>query len=177
MSLQAGDAAPDFLVLDADVEPVSLSRYSGKVLLVFFRDTGCPVSKLYLKKLRRRLADLDAQAIGFWASPRHRVQEDIGRVGFPQVPDPAMKVYQAYGVQSSVWGWIRGGFSPARLEARREIPIDPKIRDAVEAHKTLEPAEFLIEDGRIVWAHYGDDIADYPDVDALLQASAGTDTL
>lgn len=41
MALRAGDPAPDFTALDADGEPVSLSRYRGRwVVLVFLRWLG-----------------------------------------------------------------------------------------------------------------------------------------
>src|SRR5437867_12681833 len=59
-ALKAGDSAPDFILPDAQGNPVRL--YSlvrvGHVVVVFYRGGWCPYCNLHLRGFQRRLAQI-----------------------------------------------------------------------------------------------------------------------
>jgi peroxiredoxin Q/BCP len=104
MPLSAGDAAPDFTLLDAGGEEVPLSRFRGrKVLVYFYPKADTPGCTKQACGLRDALPDIgDAAVLGI--SPDKpaalaRFDTKYG-LGFPLLSDPDHAVAEAY----EVWG-------------------------------------------------------------------------
>src|SRR6202451_2155086 len=101
--LAAGDPAPDFTLLDADGQPVSLSSYRGQRVIVYFYPAamtpGCTKEAC---DFRDNLAELNGQGITVLGiSPDQPAQlaksRDKEGLTFPLLSDPDRAVLQAYG--------------------------------------------------------------------------------
>ncbi len=101
--LAAGDPAPDFTLLDADGQPVSLSSYRGQRVIVYFYPAamtpGCTKEAC---DFRDNLADLnDAGLTVLGISPDQPAKlakfRDKEGLTFPLLSDPDRATLEAYG--------------------------------------------------------------------------------
>lgn len=165
MRLAEGQEAPDFTVIDVKGNPVSLSTYKNKyVLLSFFRYAGCPFCNITLMRLIERYDNFSKrglQTIAFFQSSDDSIDRYVAAKNppFPVVADPEKKVYDQYGVESSVAGAAKSILSlPATTVAiiRGEV-----VQGKIEGDGFLMPAQFIIgPDLTIQKAHYGTSFAD-----------------
>lgn len=183
MRLKTGDMAPPFHTLDLDGQPIHLSDYHGrKLLLAFFRYASCPLCNLRLSELIRHHADLGAHGLSILAvfqSPPERLRQYTDRQGpsFPLVADPDHRIYHLYGVESSWSGFLKGSLRLGSLATAASRGFLPGPMDG---RKTLIPADFLITpELTIRAAYYGNDIGDHLPLSTirrwLVAVSAGKD--
>ena len=110
--LEAGDAAPDFSLQDADGSTVSLADLAGSTTVLYFypKDdtTGCTAEAC---EFRDRAPDYDAagaRVIGVSPDPvaSHASFRDKHGLPFTLLSDPDHEVAEAYGVwvQKSMYG-------------------------------------------------------------------------
>jgi len=105
-TLNTGDKAPAFSLLDQQGKKVSLSDFKGVKLLLYFypkADTpGCTKQACSIRDASKELKKLAAAAVGI--SPdepaRQKKFDDKYSLGFPLLSDPDNKVAKAYGA----WG-------------------------------------------------------------------------
>jgi peroxiredoxin Q/BCP len=106
MRLQPGDVAPQFTLPDADGNPVSLTAYRGRRLILYFYPAaltpGCTTEAC---DFRDNLTDLDAAGIDVLAVSPDRPEKlrrfrDEHALTFPLLSDPDATVLAAYGA----WG-------------------------------------------------------------------------
>ena len=109
--LHAGEQAPHFAASDVFGKVSSLDNYKeGYVLLVFLRYAGCPWCNLALYRLvmeTKQLSENDCHIIAFIQSDKATIIQGLHKYHpvkpiFPIVADPDMKIYQEYGVGSSI---------------------------------------------------------------------------
>lgn len=89
---QAGDAVPDFALLNQSGKTIHLSQFRGKVLLITFIYTRCPLSD-YCPRMSRNFAEIN-KALA--ADPKLYAQSHLLSISF----DPAYdmpKVLTSYG--------------------------------------------------------------------------------
>ena len=83
MKLQAPCAPIDFKAKDIYGNPIQLSQFQGKkVLLAFFRDAACPFCNLRLYELTNRyreFQDAGMEVIAVFSSPSHEVKAFVDR--------------------------------------------------------------------------------------------------
>lgn len=104
---------------------------------------------------------LGLHILAFFQSPKGSVKKYVGSQNppFPLIPDPKRVVYDAYGVESSLGGFIKGGL---RLKDAVSAAKKGFLPGKVEGSATLIPADFLIgPDFIIEKAFYGKDIGDH----------------
>ena len=111
-TLNIGDKAPAFSLLDQDGNKISLSDYKGKRLLLYFypkADTpGCTKQSCSVRDALKELKKIGAHAVGI--SPdlpaKQKKFEDKYSLGFPLLSDPDNKVAKAYGAwgEKSIYG-------------------------------------------------------------------------
>ncbi|MEA4945305.1 MAG: peroxiredoxin [Propionicimonas sp.] len=122
-TLQPGDVAPAFTLLDADQQPVSLSDFAGGRVIVYFFPAaltpGCTTQAVDFDAALSDLAAAGYQVVGISPdSPeklaRFREQESLG---FTLLADPdknVLKAYDAYGMRvlygKQIEGVIRSTF-------------------------------------------------------------------
>lgn len=104
-ALQAGDAAPDFILPDAHGEPVRLRALldEGPVVVVFYRGGWCPYCNLHLRGFQRRLAEireLGAQVVAISPQlPDNSLStQEKNELAFPVLSDVGNKVARQFGI-------------------------------------------------------------------------------
>jgi peroxiredoxin len=166
--LQSKEMAPAFLTRDWTGQPVTLKGGEGQgiTLLCFFRYASCPLCNLRVRELILAHEELTAKGVRILAvfqSPAERIAQYVGQQvpPFPLIPDPELRLYRLYRVETSWAGFARAwtlglprvvnaviakGFLPGTMEN--------------EIHRI--PADFLIAaDGRLMAVYYGKDIGDH----------------
>ena len=165
VKIETGWPAPDFTTVDLSGQSHSLADFQGrKLMLSFYRYASCPLCNLRLRQLIQKYEELQARGLhllAFFQSPAESIQLYAGRqeAPFPVIPDPDRVVYRAYGVESSLSGFIKGGVHLRTLVRATRAGFRP---GRMEGSLTLVPADFLIgPDQRVVRSYYGRDIADH----------------
>ena len=166
--LKDGDEAPYFSVVDINGEKVEINKDNGKkILLSFFRYSGCPWCNLAIYRLTEMAPDLEMQGVKvvcFVQSTQENIEKNVInrhdlKPPFNVVPDPDKIIYDLYGVEESALKY----FTSLR-KAPEWIYSSYKLhfkQPEVDGSATLVPAQFLIDsDGTIIKVHYGTDYAD-----------------
>ena len=104
--LKRGDKAPNFNLKDQNRNPVKLSDFKGKKLLVYFYPkagtSGCTKQACSVRDADAELSRLKVAAVGI--SPdlpdQQKKFDDKNGLGFPLLSDPDHTVADAYGA----WG-------------------------------------------------------------------------
>ena len=108
MSLKPGDPAPDFSLLDADGNTVSLSDFKGKRVVLYFypRDNtpGCTKEACGFRDLHTEILDRDTVVLGISTDDAKSHSKFIAKYNlpFPLLCDPEAEVstaYESYGLK------------------------------------------------------------------------------
>lgn len=135
--LQAGAAAPDFALPDADGRTRQLADWRGQWLVLYFypRDhtPGCTTEAGHFRDALPRFVALQAQVAGVSLddSTSHRRFADDLRLPFPLLADTDGKVAQRYGALLNL--------GVMKFAKRHTILIDPDGRVA-KIYREVEPA-------------------------------------
>ena len=105
-TLQNGDRAPDFKLVDQHGKTLQLSDFRGRKLLLYFypkADTpGCTTQSCAVRDALADLQDRGVAAVGISpdAEKKQKKFDDKYQLGFPLLSDPEHEVAEAYGA----WG-------------------------------------------------------------------------
>ena len=104
MPLKPGDKAPAFTLLDQDENKVTLSKFKGQKVLVYFypkADTpGCTKQACGLRDVMPKVGDTVVLGISPDKPAKQKKFDDKYSLGFPLLADTEHAVAEAYGV----WG-------------------------------------------------------------------------
>ncbi len=181
MRLTLGTSAPDFTADSLGGRRVSLDQLRGRPLLLkFYRFATCPVCNLHMHRFIQEhhlVTEAGLTTIVFYHSPAEKLamaQNDPAP--FDLVPDPAKKIFAAFGVENG----LRGLVSPAVMRDYAKAlaaGYSPGLFSS-DGGITGNPADFIVDaSGRIAFAHYGRhyaDSLDAPDVVRAWRAVQGT---
>ncbi|MFL6052817.1 MAG: thioredoxin-dependent thiol peroxidase [Actinoallomurus sp.] len=101
--LQPGDVAPEFTLPDADGNPVSLSSYRGRRVIVYFYPAamtpGCTKEAAGFRDALPALEEAGVAVLGISPDEPAKLAKfrDRDELTFPLLSDPDTKVLQAYG--------------------------------------------------------------------------------
>ena len=101
--LTPGDQAPDFTLPDADGNPVSLSSYRGRQVIVYFYPAamtpGCTKEACDFRDRQPDLAGADTAVLGISPDKPEKLAKfrDKEKLTFPLLSDPDHAVEEAYG--------------------------------------------------------------------------------
>jgi peroxiredoxin Q/BCP len=101
--LEPGDAAPEFTLPDADGNPVSLSSFRGRRVVVYFYPAamtpGCTKEAVGFRDHLEQLDASDVVVLGISPDEPAKLAKfrDRDALTFPLLSDPDTKVLQAYG--------------------------------------------------------------------------------
>jgi peroxiredoxin len=169
MQLQSGMVAPDFQRNDLFEQPIKLTNYQGRILLLsFFRNAACAICNLRVHHLIQRYPtyqQLGLDIVVFFESSAEALLTYVAKqdAPFPIIPDPTADMYAHYGVE----------VSQPKVTATMEMPTTNEVVAEAAAQGfalTPEPgsnffrmpADFLIgPDGRVIQAHYAEYIWDH----------------
>lgn len=174
--LTPGTAAPDFDAATWQGAPLSLASLRGrKVWLAFFRYAACPLCNLRVHDMIARHDEwkrAGLEVVAVFQSPPGDVAKHVGKQAppFAIVTDPERVLYELYGVERSVAGFVNpanlGGL--ARALTRGFVPGIPN------GPVDRLPADFLIDDaGVIVEARYAGRIGEHIPLEAVDAFVAG----
>jgi peroxiredoxin len=143
------------------------------VLLKFYRFATCPVCNLHMQQFildHPRLEDAGLTTVVFFYSPADKLADaQDAAAPFDLVPDPAKRVFKAYGVEQG----LRGLVSPTVMRdyVKALAAGYPPGLLTSDGGVTGNPADFIIDPtGRIAYAHYGKHYADSLEGAELLDA-------
>ena len=112
MTLTPGDTAPDFTLPDQDGNPVALSSFSGRKVVLYFypkADTpGCTTQACGVRDHRQDYESADAVVLGVSPDAPSEIAKFDAKysLGFPLLGDEDHAVAEAYGVwvKKSMYG-------------------------------------------------------------------------
>jgi peroxiredoxin len=165
---KAGDAAPEFTLLDPDGQPVSSRQLlaRGPLVISFYRGVWCPYCNLELQALQETFAEINARgaslvAISPQTAPNSRKSQRDNKLGFPILSDVKSQVANAFG--------IRFALPPDLVEVYAGFGNDlPTVNDD-PAWVLPMPARYVIgTDGIIAYAEVNPDYTHRPDPSELL---------
>lgn len=102
-TLNVGDTAPDFTLLDQNGNEVSLHDFRGQNVVVYFypkaMTPGCTVQACEIRNSQDKLKDMDIVVLGISADPVKSLKKfaDRDKLNFTLLSDPEKKVIEAYG--------------------------------------------------------------------------------
>ncbi|MGO8905407.1 MAG: thioredoxin-dependent thiol peroxidase [Solirubrobacteraceae bacterium] len=110
--IEQGDEAPDFTLPDQDGQPVKLSDFRGRQVVLYFypkADTpGCTTQACGVREHRADYEDAGALVLGVSPDPVGKIRKfhDKHSLGFPLLADEDHAVAESYGVwvEKSMYG-------------------------------------------------------------------------
>jgi peroxiredoxin len=171
--LRVGDEAPGAALVALDGDRLDCRRPEGPAIVSFTRNVGCPVCQLHVGRIAAAMPEFRARSCGVWVvfqSTAERLEAAMERwqPGFSAVADPALELYDAFGVAASLAGYL----APGSVMALVRATLAGKRHGRFEGRETQLPADFVLgPSGRIALAHYGGDVGDHAPVRALLSVA------
>ncbi|HEV3382638.1 MAG TPA: thioredoxin-dependent thiol peroxidase [Trebonia sp.] len=148
--LEPGDDAPDFTLPDADGNLVSLARYKGQRVIVYFYPAamtpGCTKEACDFSESMPHLADAGTAVLGISPDAPAKLAKfrEKEHLAFPLLSDPGKEVLTAYGAfgekmnyGKKIMGVIRSTFV---------VGADGKIEKAYYNVKATGHVERLLKD-------------------------------
>ena len=142
MALSVGDVAPDFEVNDQDGNPVKLSDYKGKKVVLYFypkdNTPGCTAEACNLRDNYSKFQAEGYEILGVSTDSEKSHQKFIEKQSLPfkLLADTEKEIHEKYGtwVEKSMYGRKYMG------TARQTFVIDEegKIKDIIEKVKTKD---------------------------------------
>jgi peroxiredoxin len=165
---KAGDAAPEFTLLDPDGKPVASRELlaKGPLVISFYRGVWCPYCNLELQALQAALPDINARgaslvAISPQTAANSRKSQRDNKLGFPILTDVKSEVANAFGIRFALPDYL--------IEVYAGFGNDlTKVNDD-PAWVLPMPARYVVgTDGIIAYAEVNPDYTHRPDPSELL---------
>ncbi|ALO16578.1 Putative peroxiredoxin bcp [Salinivirga cyanobacteriivorans] len=149
ITLKAGDKAPDFQAKNQDGEPITLSDFKGKKLILYFypkdNTPGCTAEACNLNDNYSELTDKGFEVVGVSPDNIESHQKFIAKynLSFHLVADPEKEVINKYGV----WGEknMYGKKSMGLLRTTFVIDEDGIIQHVFKRVKTKDHTNQILE--------------------------------
>jgi peroxiredoxin len=178
MGISKGDSAPLFEALDQHGNKVKVpGDVEKRIVLMFMRYLGCPLCLKEIGEVRARIEEFraaGAEVIVVIQSSPKRVQcfsEEKG-LPFALISDQEKRLYKLYDVQS---GSINKYLTANVLKESLKATLKGKFHGPFEGDEFQIPATFVIgPDGKVLFVHYGKDVADFGKLEEVLAAVKGT---
>ena len=147
-TLKAGDKAPNFSSVDQDGNPINLSDYTGKKLVMFFypkaNTPGCTAEACNLSDNYARFQEQGYEILGVSADSQKKQSNFRNKFGFPYplLADEDKSVINAFGV------WGQKKFMGREFDGihRKTFIIDEKgvIENVIDKVKTKDHANQIL---------------------------------
>jgi peroxiredoxin Q/BCP len=148
MSLKVGDKAPDFEVNDQEGNPVKLSDFAGKKVVLYFypkdNTPGCTAEACNLRDNFQDLRKAGYEVLGVSKDSEKSHQKFIDKFELPfrLLADTDLEIHEKYGtwIEKSMYG--RKYMGTARQTFL--IDTDGKIENIIEKVKTKDHASQIL---------------------------------
>lgn len=174
LRLKPGEKAPAFKTQDWQGNRIApYGTHPGTILLSFFRYASCPLCNLRVRELitnYERFIENGVRIQAVFQSSAERIAHYVGTQSppFPLIPDPDLKLYRLYGVESSWRGFARA-WTLGIPQVYRAVVANGFLPGTMENDIHRIPADFLIApDGKLLDVYYGRDIGDHIPLDRVL---------
>ncbi|MCH7409852.1 thioredoxin-dependent thiol peroxidase [Belliella sp. DSM 111904] len=149
MSLEEGNVAPDFESIDQDGNPIKLSDFKGKKVILYFypkdNTPGCTAQACDLRDNYEALQKAGYVVLGISSDSAKSHQKFIEKQSLPftLIADEDKSVHEAYGtwVEKSMYG--RKYMGTARTTF--VIDEDGKIEEIIDKVKTKEHTKQILK--------------------------------
>ncbi len=176
---------PPIRLVDIYGQPIVVGS-GRKMLLSLFREATCPFCNVRVFELTHNYKHLPSRGldiVAVFSSNQRDVLRFIARQQRPfrMVSDPERRVYEAFGVEASVWGGLKAMMTRTGALRRGMALVGVKglILHAMAAMGlrgqggSLMPADFLVDErGIIVETYYGVDAGDHIPISRVEQFAA-----
>jgi peroxiredoxin len=164
---KAGDAAPDFTLLDPDGKPVSSRELltKGPLVISFYRGVWCPYCNLDLQALEMALPEILSRgaslvAISPQTAPNSRKSQRDNKLSFPILSDANSEVANAFGIRFALPDYL--------VELYKSFKNDLPTFNNDPAWVLPMPARYVLgTDGIIAYAEVNPDYTQRPDPSEL----------
>lgn len=168
MRIQEGQFAPGFFTTDVYGKEVNLINYKGKKIIIgFYRNVSCPFCNRRVHKIignSVRLRETGVEILFFFESSPEKIKSSVfhqGIIPWPIIGDPEKKIYNQYGVESSLVKNIKTMFHSNLIKAKKDTR-DLNLPKDKDASLNLVPADIFIDENlKVVKAHYGEHMDDH----------------
>jgi peroxiredoxin len=165
---KAGDAAPEFTLLDPDGKPVASRELlaKGPLVISFYRGVWCPYCNLELQALQAALPDINARgaslvAISPQTAANSRKSQRDNKLGFPILTDVKSEVANAFGIRFALPDYL--------IEVYAGFGNDLTTVNDDPAWVLPMPARYVVgTDGVIAYSEVNPDYTQRPDPSELL---------
>jgi protein SCO1/2 len=148
----AGDTVPDFKLINQDGHAIHLGQFKGRVLLLTFIYTRCPLAD-YCPRMSRNFAEIDKALQG---EPKLYAKTHLLSISFdPKYDTPTVlkrygEAYIGQGTRDSFWHWDFAAPSRSEMAALTEF-FDVGVTPGDSGTLTHSLSTVLIgKDGRIM---------------------------
>lgn len=149
MSIEVGQVAPDFTLLDQDNNPVTLSGFSGKKVLLYFypraSTPGCTIQAEGLRDSKAELDKLNVVVLGVSPDTPKKLTNFINKkeLNFTLLADEEHEVCEKYGVWQLKQ--FMGRESMGVVRTTFLIDEEGKIEHVFNKFKTKEHHEVVLD--------------------------------
>jgi peroxiredoxin len=165
---KAGDAMPEFTLLDPDGKSVSSRDLlaKGPLVISFYRGVWCPYCNLELQALQEALPEITLRgaslvAISPQTAPNSRKSQRDNKLGFPILSDPNSDVAHAFGIRFALPDYL--------VELYKSFKNDLPAINNDPSWVLPMPARYVVgTDGIIAYAEVNPDYTRRPDPSELL---------
>jgi thioredoxin-dependent peroxiredoxin len=174
-NIRTNTRALNFNTIDFNGNPISLQQYQGKkVMLSFFRTASCPFCNMRVQALIKhydQFQSKNVELISVFASSSEEINQYAGGQNppFRIIPDPELRLYKKYGIESSSVGMFRLMMKPLQV---LKVMTSGFFNMKSVSEKPIIPADFLIDENQmVVGAYYGKDFGDHIPIQRILEWS------
>ena len=175
MRLLSGTKVKNIKLPAIDGSKFELESVKGKpFMLSFFRFASCPFCNLRVNELVKRFDEFgsDFTIIAVFDSPLDNLTRHAKghNAPFPILADEDNKYYKEYGIESSLWGMLKGMI--LRMPTLLKGMFKGYIPFPMKGSLITMPADFLIDrEGIIQMVYYGEDEGDHLPFDKVKEFS------
>ncbi len=171
--LKENSAVINFNTTDFEGKEINLSDYKGKkILLSFFRMATCPFCNLRIRELINLHPEFERNniaVIALFTSSKEEIEANAGKqqAPFPIIPDPELKLYKQYGIESSHAGMFKVMRRPIEL---MRVMFSGYFNLKTVGKTPWLPADFLIDENQNIYrTYYGSDFGDHVPITEVLR--------
>lgn len=164
--LAPGQSVPDFNAWRHSGEPVSKDEVlNGQVLVIFYRGGWCPYCNLQIRQLTEAHDEFQRRGVSLLLISADKpdaaaLAQRQYEIPFSVLSDPQMSAHKAFRVVMQM--------TPELYQKYRDYGIDVEQWSGEAHHQFALSSAFLVDGGRVQWAHVSADYKQRPSVAQLL---------
>ncbi|MGE0321804.1 MAG: peroxiredoxin-like family protein [Polyangiaceae bacterium] len=168
VGLEVGSALPTLKLKSSKDDEVDVNALAktGPLMLVFYRGGWCPFCNYQIHSLAKAYPEFQKRgvtpvAISVDLPSEASKTQSSWEIPFPVLSDPELVAHKAFNVLNQL--------DDAGLAKLKGYGIDVEARSGQKHHTIAIPSIFIIDDGKVAWAHAETDYKTRPSTTQLLK--------